>query len=101
MPPGPISLGILPPGRPASGRLTLKNASVETIRIERVETSCPCIRVSLLPAQVEGGSEQPLTVTFDPTEEPEFRGGLRVEVIGREAGGATLFRTAVVLEVGP
>lgn len=99
VPPGPISLGALPPGRPARGRLTLKNESAEAISIDRVETSCPCLSVLPLPARVEAGSERSLTVAFDPTAEPDFRGGLAVELTGRGSAGTILFGTRVDLDV--
>jgi hypothetical protein len=79
--------------------LTLRNVSAEAISIDRVETSCSCVSVSPLPARVEAGSERALTVAFDPAEEPDFRGGLSVDVTGHGPAGDVVFRTRVDLDI--
>lgn len=61
--------------------------------------SCPCIRVEPRSVRVEAGGEAPLIVSFDPTESPNFRGGLGVKLVGRGMRDAILFRTRVDLEV--
>jgi hypothetical protein len=40
-------------------------------------------------------------VVFDPTGEPDFHGGLSVDVVGRGAENVVYFRTRVELEVQP
>jgi len=40
-----------------------------------------------------------LSVEFDPSEEPKFRGSLAVEVRGVDAGGQTRFETRIDITV--
>lgn len=97
--PDPISLGLLAPGQGAQATLTLRNPHPEAVTVERAETSCPCIRVEPRSVRVEAEGEAPLIVSFDPTESPNFRGGLGVKLVGRGLGGEILCRTRVDLEV--
>ncbi len=98
-PAGAISLGTVPPGGTTTGRLTLKNKTDIAIVIDRIEASCPCIRVASIPARVEGRSARTLAVMFDPRAEPEFRGGLAVELTGYGPDRAIIFRGRVDLDV--
>jgi hypothetical protein len=95
----PLSLGILSPGQPARGVLTLKNETADVVIVDHVTTSCPCISAAPLPLRLEPGATAKIVVSFDPTNEPDFRGGLGVEVKGFDQAGAALLRTTVDLEV--
>jgi hypothetical protein len=97
--PGPTSLGILPPGCPANGRLTVKNSTAASIKIARVETSCPCITVPHLPVAIASGTEHVLTVSFDPRADPDFRGGLSIDLKGYDPDGNVLFACRIEFEV--
>jgi len=97
--PDPISLGILTPGHAGGARYTVFNPATVTLTLERIETSCPCVKTSDGPIRIEPGEVKTLAIEFDPFDDPKFRGGLNVEMSGRGAGDVTLFRTHVVLEV--
>jgi len=97
--PRPISLGTLEPGRASVTTLTLHNPGPRPIIVERAETSCPCVSVSALPVSVRPNSTARLEVTFDPADEPDFRGRLAVDILGRGSGDVVLFRATVVVTV--
>lgn len=97
--PDPIALGILAPGQSARAEVMLRNETAEAVSVERVETSCACIRVSPTSIEVGAGESAVLTIAFDPTDEPGFRGGLSVDVVGKEVSGRVALRSRVNLEV--
>jgi len=97
--PDPISLGNLAPGHAGSARFSVLNPATVTVTLERIETSCPCVKTSRGPIPIEPGETRSLTVEFDPSDDPTSRGGLNVEISGRGAGDVTLFRTHVGVEV--
>jgi hypothetical protein len=94
-----LSLGTLAPGQSASGRMSLRNTSASAVTVARIDTSCPCVRVAPLTTRIDSGTEATLTVAFDPTEEPDFRGGLSVELTGFDVGGFILFKARVDLDI--
>jgi hypothetical protein len=95
----PASLGVLEPGSTASARLTLRNPNDAPIAVKVIETSCPCVLVTPPVLDVNARNSADVTLTFDPSNEPDFRGGLSIDVVGKASGGAELFRTKLNLEV--
>jgi hypothetical protein len=95
----PVSLGLLRPGQSATGNIPLNNPGRDTITVEHVDTSCRCLEIGPVPAAVRARQTQQLTVRFNPSEEPNFRGKLSIEVTGRAPDGAVVFRTRVQLEI--
>lgn len=49
--------------------------------------------------RIGAGATGALTVRFDPSEEPDFRGGLAVDLVGQGADGIALFRAQAHLRV--
>lgn len=100
--PASIALGRLAPGERAEAGWTLSNRTAAVVRLDRVESSCPCVRVEPIPTTIDPGGQANLRVVFDPAEEPDFRGGLAVDLTGRGPTGVVLFRSTVDLTVsGP
>ena len=97
--PDPLSLGTLRPGVSAKGMLTLRNSGAEPITVERIDTSCPCVTLSPIPLVVPSNASATLTVAYDANDDPRFRGGLEVDVIGRSEAGKELFKTVIRLSV--
>jgi len=97
--PDPISLGILDPGRSAVAKLTLRNSGSHPVIVAWVETSCPCLSVAEQTTDIGPGQAADLTLKFDPTNDPDFRGGLSIDVIGRDPPGGIVFRTRAQIEV--
>jgi hypothetical protein len=56
-----------------------------------------------LPSSFEAGAERSLTITFDPKDEPDFRGRLSIELTGFSDFGIVLFegRVDVTVVAGP
>lgn len=99
--PDPVDLGVIERGRPAEGSVLLQNNLSQPLALDRVNTSCPCIRFAPVPVTIGGGEAATLAVKFDPASDPEFGGGLGVEVVGYERDGREMFKTRVDLEVRP
>jgi hypothetical protein len=97
--PSPVTLGVLEPGQSSKATLNIKNETDAAIAVSRIETSCPCIRITPCPVQLEPQQAILTTVRFDPTEEPSFRGRLSVEYIGRAANDEVIFRGRVQVSV--
>lgn len=97
--PDPLSFGTLHPGVSAKGTLTLRNKGAEPIAVERIETSYPCIKLSPIPLRIEPNRTANLTVGYDASEDPTFRGGLGVDIAGLGKNSEVLFRTVVKLNV--
>jgi len=97
--PSTIELGRLKPGQNASRAISLRNRGSAPVTIERIETSCPCISAKAAPSHVRSGESALLTVNFDASEDPQFRGRLAVECIGLSSSGEPVFRCRVDLSV--
>ena len=97
--PRTLDLGVLPLGRTARGEFRLANRLDESIAILRVETSCECVTVNPDSFRIDPRGEIPLRIAFDPSGEPNFRGKLRVEVIGYGPSDQIVFRTSVRVEI--
>ncbi|MFI5457736.1 MAG: DUF1573 domain-containing protein [Isosphaerales bacterium] len=97
--PSPISFGVLDAGKSGERLVPLRNPQSEPVYLERIETSCPCIKVMSAPIQIGPGETKNLIVRFDPSAEPNFRGGLSVEIAGFGKGERVVFRSKVNLEV--
>jgi hypothetical protein len=97
--PDPISLGTLDPGQSAIAKLTLRNSGPHPVIVSRAQTGCPCLNVAGQTAYIGPGQAVNLTVEFDPTEDPDFRGRLSIDVFGRDQPGKIVFQTHVRLEV--
>jgi len=71
------------------------------VTLERIETSCLCIRTT--PTSIEIGPNETVTleVSFDPSSDPDFTGALGVEISAYLAGGQLGFRTLVKVRVDP
>jgi hypothetical protein len=97
--PNPVSLGILEVGQSGERLVSLRNPQSELVYLERISTSCPCIQVTPAPIQVSPRETKNLTVRFDLSTEPDFRGGLSVEITGIGVGEQVLFQSKVDFEV--
>lgn len=96
--PTPVSLGVLMKGQKAKSAITLTNHGTSTLMIDSIETSCPCLTTAPSSICLGPGEGKILAVEFDPSDEPEFRGRLSVDITGY-ANGVVAFRTRANLEV--
>ncbi|MHB1557825.1 MAG: DUF1573 domain-containing protein [Isosphaeraceae bacterium] len=97
--PNPVELEILGPGQSARREISVRNSSSRPVAVERIDTTCPCIQVSPGSFAVGAGETRFLTVRFDPSHDPEFRGGLSVVVTGFDESERAIFCTRVDLEI--
>jgi hypothetical protein len=97
--PNPLDLGVLNAGQTAKATLALRNTRDKPLSIASITTSCSCVLVSPAQVRVEPGESVTLSVSFDPQAEPDFRGGLSIEVVGRDSREAVLFRARVNLDI--
>jgi hypothetical protein len=97
--PDPVPLGNVAPGVPRNAIFRLRNRGPQRVVVESIETSCPCVGVAPHRVCLEPGRDEAMTVTFDPTRDPDFRGSLCVELSGYGTGEKVVFRTRVKLSV--
>lgn len=89
----------LRPGEMGRAGLTITNRAPTGVSIQRFETSCPCVRVSPSSIHIPSHQTASLYVTYDPTEEPDFRGGLAVALKGIGERDRTVFSATADIEV--
>jgi Protein of unknown function (DUF1573) len=90
---------VLDRGQKARVAFTIVNHGSQPAEIQRIETSCPCLTATPGKFLIVPGEERILGVEFDASAEPDFRGGLSIEVIGRGTAGETVFETRANVEV--
>ena len=92
-----MDFGVIGWGETIERSLSVRNMRTDSLTLERVETSCPCVSVSALPVRIGLGEAAILRVRFDPTSDPDFEGPLSAQVTGFLASGEIAFRTEVRL----
>jgi hypothetical protein len=97
--PDPVMLGTLNAGQHTQFELVLANSGTEPVTVARVATSCPCLSVQQVPIRIGPTETRTLVLYFDPSDEPDFRGGLSIEVVGHDENDSTVFTTRVIVEV--
>ena len=85
--PNPIFLGEIKAGTEGRTTTLVRNPTSESILIDKLGSSCSCIRLSPSRFAVKPGESAELSVVFDPAEDPEFRGTLLVEAVGLGKSG--------------
>ena len=84
---------------PRDATLSILNSGSESVTVARIETSCPCVTIAPSQITVAPSARALLLVAFDPSGEPDFRGGLSIRVTGYLTGDIVAFSTLVDLEV--
>ena len=97
--PGEVFLGTIEPGRCITTPVTVRNRGDAPIVVARINASCPCVRITPASVNLDAGGSACLSVVYDSTEEPEFRGALAVLVTGLSEDRVLLFRVVVHVEV--
>jgi hypothetical protein len=97
----PLKLEDLDAGQSARTSLAVLSSQETPVRLERIETSCPCVKVGPVPVQIDPGSTTALTVTFDASGEPDFRGKLSVNIVGYTEDGSVGFMTHLAVYMRP
>ena len=94
-----MSLGVLRPGCSAETEISVRNPSPHRVVIKHIETSCPCLSVKQESINIDAKESATFTVKFDSGHDPDFRGRLSIEIIGRDGGENIIFRSRANLEV--
>lgn len=97
--PGLLSLGVLSPGRIGLAEVNLQNRTPFEVVVDHMETSCSCVQITECPVRVPPNGMARMSVKFDPSDEPHFRGGLSVNCVGKGNDGTNLFLIRVTLDV--
>jgi hypothetical protein len=97
--PGTIEMGELTPGGRKEVGFFITNPGDASVTVGRIEASCACLRIELptyllMPEAMVSGR-----ATIDLRAEPDFTGGLAIEVKGFDGSGTVLFATVVNAEV--
>jgi Protein of unknown function (DUF1573) len=94
-----VSFGILLPNQSADAKIILRNPSPQAVTVDRIETSCHCLRVEKQPIKLLAEESVTLVLRFDSSDDPGFRGGLSIGVAGRDSTGGIVFETHADVEV--
>jgi hypothetical protein len=85
-------------GQKAKANLSVTNHGQEPVAVDRIETGCPCLTVTPSSIRLMPDETGAVAVEFDPSSEPDFRGGLAVDITGYADAGV-VFRTKATLTV--
>lgn len=96
--PDRLSLGVVSAGQKAKATLNVTDIGRDSVFVDRIETGCPCLTVTPSSIRLMSGETGALAVDFDPAAEPDFRGGLVIDITGF-ADGKAVFRIQTRLRV--
>jgi hypothetical protein len=97
--PAIVDLGTLGRGQRAEADIVLRNPTGREVQISSVTSSCPCLSFHLPWNQVGSGQTAQGTVVLDLSREPDFSGGLLIEVKGFSGEGRTALRFSIRVTV--
>jgi len=97
----PVVLRVVVPEEGRSAALTLRNIQATPLTIDRVTTSCPCIRLEPLPTRIDPDEAKTLAVIFHAaSDERDLEDGLSVRITGYSTDGMVAFQTLARIDVG-
>lgn len=97
--PGVLDIGVVSPGTKRSAKMVIVNRGTRSLLLMNIESSCPCVKAAGLPVTIPAAGSREIEIIFDSSGEPDFRGGLAVELLGRDAAAGPVFRTKVKVDV--
>ena len=72
------------------GSLQIHNQSSSKVLLDQITTSCECLSVKPDSALLEPYDSKDLAVLFDTRLEHDFRGALKVKIVGKDHNGEVL-----------
>jgi hypothetical protein len=90
-----IDLGIVPQAGAEQERFELTNMGEAPVRVTRIRSSCPCLKLEPIPLEVPPGGTVPVLARLDLSSEPHFAGGLSITVAGYTPAGKLAFQISV------
>ncbi|HUY32582.1 MAG TPA: hypothetical protein VMV69_07345 [Pirellulales bacterium] len=98
---GRAELGSVGRGAAAEGTMVIANKLAHEVRVAKVTTSCECLSVHL-PFKTLAPNESTIAeFRLDMSKDPDFVGGLGIDVHGLDASGFELFYFEVMVDVKP
>lgn len=97
--PDSLSFGAIESGQRACKFLAVTNQSEENITVSKFETSCSCIHLDAVSLHLKPHESREIAIWFDPAEEPNFRGKLKMRLVGRDQNEVEVLQTNVDIEV--
>lgn len=92
-------LGVVPAGGSTSVPVRLTNPTSASLTIQRIDTSCECLRVELPRGIVAGHEQVTATATVDLSGQPGYRGNLMLTADGVAPDGRRLFTLTIDVSV--
>lgn len=84
-------------GDTTSAVILLRNTRLRHVTINRVETSCPCVRITPIPVRVGPNETVAVKATLKQTaDEPILEARLSIGITGYAADGTILFRSQIL-----
>ena len=73
-------MGVIEQGDSSRISQWIRNQSDHEIQIAKIEKSCECLDVKIVSPQIKPGGRSLIHLSYDGAKEPEFVGGLQIEV---------------------
>jgi hypothetical protein len=96
-----LDFGIVPQGSQQRLFFELSNASDEPIELDRIETSCECLEMTVSRMRLSAGEAVLACAKLDLAVAPRFTGGLGIEVRGYAQDGLLVFAINIDADVRP
>jgi hypothetical protein len=93
--PDPIEIGALGAGESRLVSVNLRNTRNTELMLDRIVTSCPCVRVEQVPARIAPAETASLKIRVDGESESNYGDWLAVEIGGYLPDGTVAFRMKV------
>lgn len=96
-----IDLGIVPQGREQHEYFELTNPTAKRIEIDRIETSCDCLNITLANPEIPPGANVLACADLDLTRAIDFRGKVRIEAKGLTTRDQIAFLINIEVDARP
>lgn len=94
-----MDLGVLVQGESTQFRQWIRNESEHQVEVTNIEKSCDCIDVKIAESRIASRDKTLVVVTYDSSKEPDFTGGLVIEVSLWDAKRTQVGKISVPVEV--
>ncbi len=94
-----IDLGVIEQGESARMSQWIRNQSDREIFIAKVEKSCECLDIKIASPELKPSGRSLIHLSYDGTKEPDFVGGLQIEVTLLNDQGNCVGKIEVPVEV--
>jgi hypothetical protein len=78
--PSPVDFGVIPVGGKKEIEITIFNPGKQAVQIDKVETTCDCLKVDFAGQLVQPGKALRSRTVLDMASDPDFVGDLQIRV---------------------